>query len=70
MTTEASRAVIRAWWVFPADDPDDGVVWLNEPTPEALAWVSQHARRQMEVAALAQFCPAPAKAKEAADEAR
>ena len=66
MTTETGRRVMRAWWVYPADDPDDGVVWLNEPTPEALAWLSQHTRRQMEVAALTQCCVAPAKAIQAA----
>ncbi len=50
--TAQQPATVRAWWVHAADDQADGVVWLNEPSAEALDWLSQYAGRRFVVAQL------------------
>ncbi|MCE2659526.1 MAG: hypothetical protein LW854_15000 [Rubrivivax sp.] len=55
--TAQEPATVRAWWVHAADDVDDGVVWLNEPSAEALEWLSQYAGRLFVVKPLAEHDP-------------
>jgi hypothetical protein len=52
-STAQEQATVRAWWVHAAEDPKDGVVWLNEPSAEALEWLSGYAGRRFVVAPMA-----------------
>jgi hypothetical protein len=52
-SSPAIQPAARAWWVHSADDPKDGVVWLNEPSAEALEWLSGYAGRRFVVAPMA-----------------